>query len=58
MPDERLDRICITTLRMLALDMVQAAKSGHPGMPLGAAPAAYLIWDRLLKHNPGQSQMA
>jgi len=52
MPDERVDRICITTLRMLALDMVQAAKSGHPGMPLGAAPAAYLIWDRLLKHNP------
>ena len=37
---------------MLSLDMVQTAKSGHPGMPLGAAPAAYLIWDRLLKYNP------
>ena len=52
MADAQLDRVCITTMRMLALDMVQTAKSGHPGMPLGASPAAYVIWDRLLKHNP------
>ncbi len=52
MADAKLDRLCVTTLRMLAVDMVQAAKSGHPGMPLGAAPGAYVIWDRFLKHNP------
>jgi len=58
MPDARIDRLSITTLRMLALDMVQTAKSGHPGMPLGAAPAAYVIWDRFLKHNPAHPRWA
>ena len=52
MSDARLDKLCIDTARMLAVDMVQAAKSGHPGMPLGAAPAAYVTWDRFLRHNP------
>ena len=47
-----LDRLCINTLRMLAVDAVQRAKSGHPGMPMGAAPMAYVLWTRILKHNP------
>ncbi len=52
MSDVQFDQLCINTMRMLAVDMVQAAKSGHPGMPLGASPAAYVIWDRFLRHNP------
>jgi transketolase len=46
------DHLCINTLRMLSADMVQEAESGHPGMPLGAAPMAYVLWTRFLKHNP------
>src|SRR5271167_3838673 len=49
---EQLDRLCINTVRFLSVDAVQKAKSGHPGMPLGAAPMAYVLWTRLLKHNP------
>ena len=47
-----LDQLCINTLRFLSVDMVQRANSGHPGMPLGAAPMAYVLWTRWLKHNP------
>ncbi len=47
-----LDTLCINTIRFLAVDAVQKANSGHPGMPLGAAPMAYVLWTRLLKHNP------
>ena len=47
-----LDLQCINTLRFLSVDMVQRANSGHPGLPLGAAPMAYALWDRHLKHNP------
>ena len=47
-----IDRLCINTIRFLSVDMVQEANSGHPGMPLGAAPMAYLLWTRFLKHNP------
>jgi transketolase len=49
---EQLDRLCINTMRMLAADAVQKAKSGHPGMPMGAAAMAYVLWTRFLKHNP------
>ncbi|MFA7521499.1 MAG: hypothetical protein WCY71_01075 [Halothiobacillaceae bacterium] len=49
---KKLDRKCIDTLRFLAVDMVQKADSGHPGLPLGAAPMAYVLWDRFLKHHP------
>lgn len=42
----------INTLRFLAVDMVEKAKSGHPGLPLGAAPMAYVLWDRILRYNP------
>ena len=51
MPNQ-LDQQCINTLRFLSVDMVQKANSGHPGMPLGAAPMAYVLWTRWLKHNP------
>ena len=54
MADERknLDKLCVNAIRMLAVDMVEQAKSGHPGMPLGAAPMAYVLWTRFLRHNP------
>jgi transketolase len=48
----QLDQQCINTLRFLSVDMVQKANSGHPGLPLGAAPMAYLLWTRWLKYNP------
>jgi transketolase len=51
MSDE-LDQQCINTLRFLAVDAVQKADSGHPGLPLGAAAMAYVLWTRHLKHNP------
>jgi len=47
-----LDKLCIQTIRFLAVDAVQKANSGHPGMPMGMAPAAYILWTRHLKHNP------
>jgi transketolase len=47
-----LDRQCIDTIRFLSVDAVEKAASGHPGMPLGAAPMAYVLWDRFLSHNP------
>jgi transketolase len=47
-----LDVLCINTLRTLAIDVVQKADSGHPGLPLGAAPMAWVLWSRHLKHSP------
>jgi transketolase len=47
-----LDQLCINTIRFLSVDAVQKANSGHPGMPLGAAAMAYVLWTRFLKHNP------
>ncbi|TMH08389.1 MAG: transketolase [Betaproteobacteria bacterium] len=49
---DQLDQLCINTIRFLSVDAVQKAKSGHPGMPMGAAPMAYVLWTRMLKHNP------
>ena len=49
---DTLDEICVNTLRFLSVDMVQKANSGHPGLPLGAAPMAYALWTRQLRHNP------
>jgi len=50
--DTETDSLCINTIRTLSIDAVQAAKSGHPGAPLGAAAMAYVLWSRHLKHNP------
>jgi transketolase len=49
---ETIDELCVDTIRTLAIDAVQKANSGHPGLPLGAAPMAYVLWSRHLKHNP------
>jgi transketolase len=48
-----LDDRCINTIRTLSMDAVQKANSGHPGMPMGAACMAYVLWDRFLRHHPG-----
>ena len=50
--DETLDPLCINTLRTLAIDAVQKANSGHPGTPMGAAPAAYCLWQRFMRFDP------
>jgi len=47
-----LDQLCINTIRALSIDAVQKANSGHPGLPLGAAPMAYVLWTRFMRHNP------
>ena len=47
-----LERTAINTIRFLAVDAVQKANSGHPGLPMGAAPMAYTLWTKYLKHNP------
>src|SRR5437763_11065961 len=49
---QMLDQICINALRVLTMDAVQEANSGHPGLPMGAAPMAYVLWTRYLRHNP------
>jgi transketolase len=48
----QLDGLCVNTIRFLSVDAIQKANSGHPGLPLGAAPMAYVLWTRFLKHNP------
>jgi len=47
-----LDQLCINTIRTLSLDAVQKAESGHPGLPLGMAPTAYVLWTRFMRYNP------
>src|ERR1700749_9213 len=53
---DQLDQLCVNTLRFLSVDMVQKANSGHPGLPLDAAPMAYVLWTKYLKHNPNNPQ--
>src|SRR2546422_6848008 len=47
-----IDDLCINTIRVLSIDAVEQAASGHPGMPMGAAPMAYVLWTRHLRHDP------
>ncbi len=49
---KNIDELCVNTLRILAIDQVEAANSGHPGLPLGAAAPVYALWSRFLRHNP------
>ena len=56
--DLSIDQLSIDTLRLLAVDAVEKAKSGHPGAPLGCAPIAYLLFHKLMKHNPAHSKWA
>ncbi|MGW6727467.1 transketolase [Nocardia sp. NPDC055029] len=51
-PSVETDQLAVDTLRFLAADMVEAANSGHPGMPMGAAPMAWTLWSRHLRHDP------
>ncbi len=53
-----LDTLSINTIRFLSADAVQHANSGHPGLPMGAAPMAYTLWTKFLKHNPANPQWA
>jgi transketolase len=53
---QSLDQLCVNTIRMLSIDAVQKADSGHPGLPLDAAPMAYALWTHFLKHNPGNPE--
>src|SRR5208337_154704 len=55
---QALDQLSINTLRLLAVDAVEKARSGHPGAPLGCAPIAYLLFHKLMKHNPAHSKWA
>jgi transketolase len=50
--DKNIDELCINTIRFLSVDAVQQANSGHPGMPMGAAPMAYVLWTKFLRHSP------
>lgn len=52
----KIDELCINTIRMLSADAVQKANSGHPGMPMGDASMAYVLWSKFLKHNPKNPQ--
>jgi transketolase len=52
MMNPKMDELCINTIRLLSVDAIQKASSGHPGLPLGAAPMAYVLWNKYLKHNP------
>lgn len=57
-PSAETDRLAVDTLRFLAADMVQAAGCGHPGMPMGAAPMAWTLWSRHLRHDPADPAWA
>src|SRR5947209_8101894 len=50
--NENIDQLCVNTIRVLSMDAVQKANSGHPGAPMGLAPSAYVLWTRFLRHNP------
>ncbi|MGF1485534.1 MAG: transketolase, partial [Prochloraceae cyanobacterium] len=49
---QSLEELCINSIRFLAIDAVEKAKSGHPGLPMGAAPMAFVLWDRMMRYNP------
>lgn len=49
---EKIDQLAITTIRTLSIDAIEKANSGHPGLPMGAAPMAYTLWTKYLQHNP------
>ena len=49
---QSVEQLCINSIRFLAVDAVEKANSGHPGLPMGAAPMAFVLWDRLMRYNP------
>src|SRR3954466_6139098 len=48
----QIDSLAIASIRTLSIDAIEKANSGHPGMPMGAAPIAYTLWSRYMNHNP------
>lgn len=58
MSNSPLDKLCADTIRTLSMDAVQKANSGHPGMPMGMADVAYVLWTKFLKHNPNNPDWA
>ena len=57
-PGSELDRTIVNTIRGLVMDAVQKANPGHPGMPMGMAEAACILWNRFPKHNPAEPTLA
>src|ERR1017187_7884099 len=55
---KQLDQLCINTIRTLSMDAVQKANSGHPGAPMGLAPAAYCLWQQILRYDPADPHWA
>ena len=53
---QSLEALCVNSIRFLAIDAVQKANSGHPGLPMGAAPMAYVLWDKMMRFNPKNPQ--
>ncbi len=53
---QTLEQLCINSIRFLAVDAVEKAKSGHPGLPMGAAPMAFVLWDKFMRYNPKNPQ--
>jgi transketolase len=51
-PNVKLDQLCVNTIRFLSVDAVQKANSGHPGLPIDAAPMAFVLWTKIMKYNP------
>ena len=49
---DQIDSLAISSIRTLSIDAIEKANSGHPGMPMGAAPMAYTLWRRYMNHNP------
>ena len=56
MKNQTIEQLSINTIRLLAVDAIQKANSGHPGMPMGVAPIAYLLYKKIMKHNPKNSK--
>ena len=57
MPEKDLHQLSINTIRCLAIDAIQKANSGHPGMPMGCAPIAYRLYTKFMKHNPANPEL-
>ena len=51
-PSTSVESLCINSIRFLAVDAINKSNSGHPGLPMGCAPMAFALWDKLLRHNP------
>ena len=56
--NQNIDQLCINTIRTLSIDAVQKANSGHPGMPMDAAPMAHVLWSRFMRYNPSNPDWA